>query len=103
MSGQLPSCSFQYPTCGACGAETEWDEAGLSCFICDLSYGDGEDGTTATFRDEGAEPCGKPCTNPWHTDNGVSHYECQPCTLPDTHKDDCWTPCKCVINPKETP
>lgn len=89
----LPVCAVQYPSCGACGGETEHDGDSFYCDDCQLDYGNGDDGNEAQFRDEEILPCGKPCDNTWH---GPKHFdlECTPCRLPATHTDMCWTDCK---------
>ena len=58
----LPLCSWQYPSCGACGGETSHDGDAFYCDDCGLDYGKGADGTEATYRDEGRSPCGAPCS-----------------------------------------
>ena len=92
----LPTCTVQYPSCGACGGDTDYDGDSFYCEGCQLDYGDGEDGTVATFLDEGTPACGKPCTNEWH--RTVTPRDCRPCQLPNTHTGHHWTGC----TPKET-
>lgn len=101
----LPVCSIQYPTCGACGGETEWDCDGICCKPCGLYYGKGEDQTEAEFLDETDEPCGKPCDNYWHGDEKITskyRYECTACKLPEGHTSDHWSDCKPVRIGDET-
>ena len=81
----LPLCSWQYPTCGACGGETSHDGDVFYCDDCRLDYGDGEDGTEATYRDEGCPPCGAPCSGHLPLNEAQWRWECTPCQLPDTH------------------
>ena len=95
----LPACSIQSPSCGACGEETSHDGDVFYCWPCELDYGDGADGTTATYRSPDTPPCGRPCTNEWHTSLGP--YDCTPCQLPAGHKAAHWT--ACLPSPKETP
>lgn len=99
MSIKLPRCSVQYPSCGSCGGETDNDGESIYCDDCGLDYGDGDDGTTATYRDEDAEPCAVPCANTWHAPNAIKaglSFECVPCSLPKGHTSLHWTPCKAV-------
>lgn len=100
MSG-LPSCSIQYPSCGACGCHTDYDGDTFYCDDCRLDYGRGEDGETATYRDEEAGPCGTPCDNEWHGPDKIRGgwtYLCQPCALPAGHTSDHWTNCSLVMS-----
>jgi hypothetical protein len=92
MSLELPYCSVQNPSCGACGGDTRHDGDSFYCEDCLLDYGTGEDGETATYLDEEAEPCGNPCDNSWHTK--FDYAECKPCSLPKGHHSDHWTPCR---------
>lgn len=91
---KLPSCSIQYPSCGACGCETTHDGDSFYCDDCDLDYGQGQDGEQATFRDEDDKPCGEPCDNCWHGPKAGYTYECAPCALPTGHLSTHWTPCE---------
>ena len=79
----LPLCSWQNPSCGACGGETSHDGDAFYCDDCGLDYGDGADGTEATYRDEERPPCGAPCSG--HLPLDGWRWECTPCRLPDTH------------------
>ena len=88
---RLPHCESQYPACGACGDETCHDGGTFYCDECGLDYGDGEDGTVATYRDETAPPCDEPCTNDWHGSRDLGPYECIPCALPKGHTSRHWT------------
>lgn len=95
----LPTCSVQYPSCGACHGETQYDGDSFYCEDCCLDYGDGEDSTEATFRDEEAEPCGNPCDNYFHGPHEICEgkgYDCRPCALPDGHTSPHWTNCELV-------
>ena len=95
---RLPSCSVQYPSCGACGGDTSHDGDSFYCPDCDLDYGDGEDGTTATYRNDD-EACGAPCDNTWHAPNAIeagTSFKCAPCSLPTGHSSFHWTPCEPV-------
>lgn len=95
----LPTCSVQSPACGGCDGETSHDGESYYCDDCGLDYGDGDDGRTATYRDEDAEPCAVPCANTWHAPNAIKaglSFECAPCSLPKGHTSLHWTPCKAV-------
>ena len=46
----LPTCSVRYPTCGACGTETDYDGDSYFCDLCDLDYGDGTESKPATYH-----------------------------------------------------
>lgn len=97
MSLDLPTCTVQYPTCGACHGETTHNGDGLECEPCGLYYGDGEDGTQAEYMDEEADPCSKPCDNHWHGLGRIRDgygYHCGTCQLPEGHTSDCYTNCK---------
>ena len=89
----LPSCAVQYPSCGACCGDTEFDGDGFYCDDCGLDYGNGDDGTEATFRDEEQSPCGEPCDNHWHGKDQLD-LTCTPCELPKGHTSMHWTDCK---------
>jgi hypothetical protein len=89
----LPSCTIQYPACGACGDDTDHDGDGFYCDDCGLDYGDGDESSPATFRDEEQPPCGKPCDNGWHKPEALDLI-CSPCELPKDHNSMCWTDCK---------
>ena len=95
----LPTCRAQYPACGACGGETSYDGDSFYCDNCGLDYGDGAE-TTATYRDEDAEPCGHPCDNYLHGPDlirpGLSH-QCVPCSLPAGHASMHWHDCQPVM------
>ena len=94
MSG-LPRCGFQYPSCGACGAETDHDGDSFYCDPCGLDYGYGVDGAEAVFLVEDTPPCGKPCSDTWHRASSSlgARYECRACALPAGHRSPCWTNC----------
>ena len=96
----LPTCSVRYPTCGACGCETDHDGDTYYCDLCGFDYGDGADDTTATYRAPDADPCGEPCSNSWHGSRDLGPYDCTPCQLPAGHKAAHWTACR--PSPKET-
>lgn len=92
----LPACSIQYPSCGACGQDTDHDGDTFYCNDCGLDYGNGEDQTEAEFRDEDAEPCAQACDNYWHGADKIREgwtYDCLPCPLPAGHTSDHWNPC----------
>lgn len=97
---RLPTCSVQYPSCGACHADTDHDGDSFYCDPCGLDYSDGQDGTEATYRDEDAAPCAKPCTNTWHGSRDLGPYDCRSCALPSGHESDCWTNCTPIPAPK---
>ena len=82
----LPTCSVLYPLCGACNYETDHDGDTYYCWRCGLDYGRGEDGETATYRDESAEPCGMPCTGSL----GSVRFDCGICQLPSGHTSVHW-------------
>lgn len=96
----LPNCRVQNPSCGACGRETRHDGESFYCEDCCLDYGDGEDHTEATFRDEESEPCAAACDNYWHGPHKIRYgegYDCSPCALPKDHTSLHWTNCQVVI------
>lgn len=93
---RLPVCKVHHPTCGACGAETRYDDGIFFCEDCGLNYSGGEDYTEAEFLDTEAEICTALCDNYWHGVSRISEgwgYECQPCPLPAGHTSDHWHPC----------
>jgi len=92
----LPSCSYNYPSCGSCYGDLRYEDTSFYCEECQLDYGDGDDETQATFIDPEAKPCGKPCSNYWHGDHKLGKgygYECGKCELPEGHTSECWTQC----------
>ena len=91
----LPTCSVQYPICGACGADCDHDGDTFYCEPCGLDYGEGREDEPATFRDGEAPACGEPCNNSWHQDGAMPEYvfACLPCALPAGHTSDHWTDC----------
>ena len=96
----LPYCSISYPTCGACGEETECEGDSFYCEPCGLDYGDGRDGTAATYIDPEAAPCCLPCDEPWHRtprELGGVPYKCTPCLLPQGHEYEHWTNCQPIL------
>lgn len=95
---ELPLCSVQYPACGSCGGETDHDGDSFYCDECGLDYGDGDDCTPATFRDEEEERCANPCDNQWHNSIDIGPYDCGICQLPASHKGSHWTNCKPTIH-----
>lgn len=99
---KLPGCSVSHPACGACGKETDHDGDSFYCDECNLDYGDGGEDSTPTYRDEEAEPCAEPCDNTWHHKPGAIRpewsYACAPCSLPEGHTSDHWTPCEILVS-----
>ena len=90
----LPDAVPKSPSCGACGAETSWDD-GPVCYECQLVF----DPTTmeAEFLDADAVACRTPCGNYWHDDNKIRPgwgYQCSTCQLPEGHTSDHWTDCE---------
>ena len=79
----MPSCVATNPECGSCNNETVHDGDSFYCDDCGLDYGDGEDETVATYRDDDASMCGKFTE---YFDNG--RYA--PCALPEGHRGAHW-------------
>lgn len=90
----MPICEA-VPTCGACGDETDWDGDSFVCYTCGLDYGDGKDGTPASYIDPSARRCGRPCGRKWHKQL-VQISTCGTCVLPNGHGDECYTDCQVV-------
>ncbi|KIU17891.1 hypothetical protein [Mycolicibacterium llatzerense] len=91
----LPDAELQYPVCGACGADTDYDGDTFSCDDCQLQFD--RDDLTASFLDEDAAVCGAACDNKWHGANMIKpgvRFECGTCLLPSGHKSDHWTHCR---------
>lgn len=103
MTRILPRAEVQHPACGACFRETWNNGDALVCDDCQLRFNPVH--LEASYLDEDAEPCGKPCTNDWHGPHLIKNgygYECSPCTLPDTHKTgglSHWCPCRMIQIP----
>jgi len=90
----LPAADWQTPSCGACGSDTEYDDA-FVCHSCGLQF-DRED-LSASYLDDEIEACGAACDNWWHGDDLIRpgrQYECGTCALPTGHTSDHWTNCQ---------
>ncbi len=98
----LPPAEWQYPSCGACGSDTDHDGDGYVCYPCGLSFGQGERGDLAAhYLDSEAETCGEACSNWWHGDDRISpgsRYECGTCALPKDHQSGHWNGCMPTSN-----
>lgn len=94
---RLPDAVVQYPACGACGTETDYDD-GLFCEGCQLAFD--SDTLAASYLDPNAAPCGVPCDNYWHGDHKIKQgrgFQCGTCQLPANHATTThWTACKPV-------
>ena len=95
--GRLPDAEPQPPACGCCGGDTDcYDVDDYRCDDCGLSY---DRHMVASYADDDAQPCAKPCDNGWHGDGMISPrvgFECGTCALPAGHTSDCWTGCRPV-------
>lgn len=92
---RLPDAEVQFPSCGVCARETDYDGEVFTCDDCLLEFD--RDTYTAAFRDPTAEACGKPCDNQWHADNRIKAgigYHCGTCKLPAGHTSRYWTGCQ---------
>lgn len=78
-----------------CGDETDWDGDSFVCYTCGLNYGDGKDGTPASYIDPFARRCGRPCGQKWHKVL-VQISTCGTCVLPNGHGHGCYTDCRVV-------
>lgn len=94
----MPTCDTSAPTCGACDDETEWDGNSFACYTCGLNYGDGKDGTPASYIDPSARRCGQPCSRKWHKLPTLT-TTCGTCVLPNGHGEGCYTDCRVVPAP----
>jgi hypothetical protein len=95
----LPDAEAQYPRCGACGRETDYDGDNFCCYDCGLGFD--TDDMTAFYLDPDLDACGHPCDNTWHRPDAIEvgrGYECQPCALPRGHKSVHWTACEVVLS-----
>lgn len=91
----LPSAEWQYPSCGSCYGDTQYEDGFYDCHDCGLTF-DQED-LSAEFTDPDAPPCGNPCDNIWHNSRDLGPYDCKPCVLPKGHTSDHWTDCRPVL------
>lgn len=92
-SRKLPDALWADPDCGACLGETESDGDSFACDRCGLIF---DEYLTASFIDEEAEACAKPCANEWHGDSKVRPgwvHDCGTCLLPEGHVSSCYTAC----------
>lgn len=93
----LPPAEWQYPTCGACYADTDTDgDDYYTCYPCGLTFSTSD--LTAEYLDDTAEPCGHPCDNTWHATGAIKPgwtYLCTTCQLPAGHRSRHWTNCTC--------
>ena len=99
---RLPPAELQYPTCGACLGETAHDGDVLYCEDCGLDFDPYT--LTASYRDDGAEPCGASCANTWHAYGAIRPgwgYKCRTCALPTGHKGSHWTECEVTRDPDD--
>ena len=81
----LPVCHVNSPICGSCYHETDHDGDSFYCEPCGLDYGNGEDGTVATYRDDDAKPCGK-----MYSGLGSLVRAYASCPLPKGHLSEHW-------------
>lgn len=92
----LPHAEHQYPSCGACGGDTDRDGDDYYCDDCGLTFV-GND-LTPEFRDPDDSVCGVPCGNTWHRPGALwkgTTFDCGTCELPKGHASPFhWTDCK---------
>lgn len=76
----LPNAEPQYPLCGMCYRETEWDGDALYCEACGLDY----DPNTyeAAYRNPDQPPCGQEMPPEIHQTRICTYG---PCPLPSGH------------------
>lgn len=95
---RIPDADVQYPTCGACLGETEYDDGDFHCESCKLGF-NGRD-LSAFYWDNEDETCGEECDNYYHGANRINvgyGYECTSCVLPTDHSSGHFTACKPVV------
>jgi hypothetical protein len=92
----LPPAEPQNPSCGACGAETDFDGDSFVCQECQLSFDPND--LTAEYLDPETAPCSYACDNFWHLPGQatVHGFDCEPCALPAGHTSLHWTACEAV-------
>jgi hypothetical protein len=89
----LPPAELQYPTCGACKAETSHDGDSFACYDCGLAFSEGD--LTAQYINPDAKMCGSPCDNFWHRPGKIAGmaFDCGTCQLPTGHASHHYTNC----------
>lgn len=90
----LPDAEPLAPACGACGAETTWEDQPI-CVDCQLMFDPVS--LAAEFIDPDVPACGVICDNTWHGDHKIrpgTGYRCGTCQLPTGHDSEHWTDCE---------
>ena len=92
---RLPNAEPQYPLCGACYSETDYDGDFFHCYDCRLDFDE------RTFAVEYSDPTDTPCGNVCADDHSASVTSavpilsrmietCKPCALPAGHASPHW-------------